>query len=160
MSYSFFPNARAYHRDQRPIFSKPIVSPQTHPVLKSQPSTPDCRAIRLQLITMEQALHAMDSLARAILFEQAAMDCQSHLQGSARDVEAAMHRLLELDVLQSALMIELAQSLTAVILAADLLVGGSLGDADARDICGMLVRNVQQARRSITQLRVNNKLLG
>ena len=160
MSYSFLPNARTYNRDRRPILSKPIISPQTHPVLKSQPSTPDCRAIRLQLITMEQALHVMDNLARAMLFEQASAYSEPHLQTSAREVEAAMHRLLELDVLQSALMIDLAKSLTTVILAADLLVNGSLGGADARDICGMLVRNVQQARRSITQLRASNKLLG
>ena len=160
MSYSFFPNARTYNRDQRPLFSKPIASPQTHPVLKSPPSTPDCRAIRLLLISMEQALHVMDGLARAILFEQASAHGQARLQASAREIEVAMHRLLELDSLQSTLVIELTQSLTAVILAADLLMCGNVGDAEARDICGMLVRNGQQAWRSVTQLRANNKLLG
>jgi hypothetical protein len=160
MPYRLSPNARTANRSQRPIFTKPVISPQTHPVLKSQPSTPDCRAIRLLLITMEQALHTMDGLARATLFEQVPTPPQPQLQDHARDVEVAMHRLLELDVLQSELMIELAQSLTTVVLAADLLAGGGLVGADAQNICGLLVRNVQQAQRSVTQLRASNKLLG
>ncbi len=160
MSYSFFPHARTYNRDHRPVALRQVVSPHQHPVLKSQFCSPDRTKIRLLLITIDQTLQVVDGFARDMLFDQATTDCHMHLQHDVREAETVMHRLLELAAPQSTTITELSQSLTAVILAADILVSGNLADTNADDICGMLMRNMQQARRHVAQLRASNKLLG
>jgi hypothetical protein len=160
MSYSFFPHARTYTRERRPVATQPVVSPRSHPVLKTQLCAPDRTKIRLLLITIDQTLQSIDGVARDMFFRKAASDCHGQLQQGVREAEAAMHRLLDLDVPQSHTMIDLSQSLTALILAADILVDGNLADPEAEDICGMLVRNVQQARSHVVQLRASNKLPG
>lgn len=160
MAYSLFPHARAYPRDRRPAAAQQVVSPHTHPVLKSPFHAPDRANMRLSLMTIEQMLHSIDEVARDIVFAQAAPHDPAHVQHSARHAEAAMHRLLDLEMPQSATMTELSQSLTAVILAADMVVSGNFADAHAGEMCDMIVRNVQQALRAIVQLRAANGLPG
>lgn len=160
MTYSFFPHVRTYTRDRRPVATQSVVSPHSHPVLKTQLCAPDRTKVRLLLITIDQTLQSIDGVARAILFEKASSDCQVQLQHGVREAETAMHRLLDLDMPQSSTMIDLSQSLTALILAADILGNGNLADTNAEDICGMLVRNVQQARSHIVQLRASGQPQG
>jgi hypothetical protein len=75
------------------------------------------------------------------------------LQPHARQAEEAMHRLRDLRLTNAPAVTELSQSLTVLVLAADMLAQGQLSGADALSFYGLLRRNADAAMRSLSELR-------
>lgn len=75
------------------------------------------------------------------------------LQPKARQAEAAMHQLRELHLAQTSAGTELSQSLTVLVLVADMLVQGQLYGDSARDSFDLLRRNAERAMKSLHELR-------
>jgi hypothetical protein len=76
------------------------------------------------------------------------------LQPHARQAERAMHQLRDMRFTKSASLTELSQSLTVLVLAADMLAQGQLSGDDALAFYGLLRRNSATATRSLMELRV------
>jgi len=74
------------------------------------------------------------------------------LRPNARQAEAAMHRLRELHLAQTPAATELSQSLTVLVLVADMLVQGQLAAAGELDSYDLLRRNAERAVKSLDEL--------
>jgi hypothetical protein len=77
------------------------------------------------------------------------------LQPHARQAETAMHRLRDLRLTRSPAVTELSQSLTVLVLAADMLAQGQLSGADALTFYDLLRRNADAAMKSLNELRAH-----
>lgn len=75
------------------------------------------------------------------------------LQPHARAAEAAMHRLRELGLARSSAATELSQSLTVLVLVADMLVHGQFAELD--DGLALLRRNAVRAARCLFEMRAH-----
>jgi len=75
------------------------------------------------------------------------------LQPNARQAEAAMHRLRELHLADGPAATELSQSLTVLVLVADMLVQGQLSNDDTQSSAELLRRNADRATKSLFELR-------
>jgi hypothetical protein len=75
------------------------------------------------------------------------------LQPHARQAETAMHKLRDLRVTKSPALTDLSQSLTVLVLAADMLTQGQLSGEDALMFYGLLRRNAEAAMKSLGELR-------
>jgi hypothetical protein len=75
------------------------------------------------------------------------------LQPHARQAEGAMHQLRDLRLTHSSAVTELSQSLTVLVLAADMLAQGQLSGPDAMSFYDLLRRNADSAMRSFAELR-------
>jgi hypothetical protein len=75
------------------------------------------------------------------------------LHPNARQAEEAMHRLRDMRLTKSPALTELSQSLTVLVLAADMLTQGQLSGADALTFYGLLRRNADSAMKSLAELR-------
>jgi len=74
------------------------------------------------------------------------------LRPSARQAEAAMHRLRELRLGPTHAMTELSHCLTILVLAADMLSEGKLSEADAQECYELLRRNANRAVTGLYEL--------
>ena len=77
------------------------------------------------------------------------------LQPHARQAEVAMHCLRDMRLTGSPVVTELSQSLTVLVLAADMLAQGQLSGDDARAFYDLLRRNAEVATRSLGELRAH-----
>lgn len=154
MSYSFS-NGVQTQRNQRPRSAQHPVAPCTHPSLKPHHERLDRDAMHLLLDQIERALHHFSS-ASDVLAQGRAAPHVAPLQPSARQAEAAMHRLQDLSDVRSPAMVNLSQSLTVLVLVADMLADEDATDSDVQGIHDLLARNVQQSQTSLTQLRSVN----
>ena len=77
------------------------------------------------------------------------------LQPHARQAEVAMHCLRDMRLTKSPVVTELSQSLTVLVLAADMLAQGQLSGDDARAFYDLLRRNAEVATRSLGELRAH-----
>jgi hypothetical protein len=75
------------------------------------------------------------------------------LHPNARQAELAMHQLRDMRLTRSSALTELSQSLTVLVLAADMLTQGQLSGADALTFYGLLRRNADTAVKSLGELR-------
>jgi hypothetical protein len=75
------------------------------------------------------------------------------LQPHARQAERAMHELRDLRLTRSPAVTELSQSLTVLVLAADMLAQGQFSGPDASSFYDLLRRNADSAMRSLAELR-------
>jgi len=75
------------------------------------------------------------------------------LQPHARQAELTMHGLREMRLTKSQAATDLSQSLTVLVLAADMLAQGQLSDNDTIAFYDLLRRNAETAGRSLRQLR-------
>lgn len=75
------------------------------------------------------------------------------LQPNARRAEAAMHRLRELRLAQTPAATELSQSLTVLVLAADMLVQGHLCGDNLLESYALMRRNADRAIKSLSELQ-------
>lgn len=75
------------------------------------------------------------------------------LQPNARCAEAAMHRLRELRLTQMPAATELSQSLTVLVLAADMLVQGHLCGDNLLESYALMRRNADRAIKSLSELQ-------
>ena len=75
------------------------------------------------------------------------------LHPNARTAELSMHQLRDLRLTKSPALTDLTQSLTVLVLAADMLAQGQLSSADALTFYSLLCRNADSAMKSLTELR-------
>lgn len=77
------------------------------------------------------------------------------LQPPARRAEAAMHQLRELHLTRSPAVTDLSQSLTVLVLAADMLAHDQFSGEEAPSFYSLLRRNAAVAMRSLSELRAH-----
>jgi hypothetical protein len=75
------------------------------------------------------------------------------LQPSARQAEEALHQLRELRMPQSPALMDLIQSLTVLVLAADMLGQGQIESDFAAETFGLMRRNAERAMGAMLELR-------
>lgn len=75
------------------------------------------------------------------------------IQPSARQAEEILHRLREQHLRQSSTLTELTQSLTVLVLAADMIVQGQLSSDIELDSFALIRRNAERAMHCIRELR-------
>jgi hypothetical protein len=106
---------------------------------------------------LAQSLMMLNSEAEIILNGKPAEPLTDRLgawlQPNARQAEAAMHRLRELHLAEGPAATELSQSLTVLVLVADMLVQGQLSTDDTQSSCELLRRNADRATKSLFELR-------
>ncbi len=76
------------------------------------------------------------------------------LQPSARQAEEALHRLREINMAQSPALMDLVQSLTVLVLAADMIAHGQLVGDMATDAYNLMRRNAERAMACMLDLHV------
>lgn len=76
------------------------------------------------------------------------------LPAHARQAEEAMHALRDLRLTSSPVLTELSQSLTVLVLAADMIATGQLAGGGALTLYDLLRRNADTAMRCLNQLYV------
>ena len=147
-----------------PALNRTIVRPNTDvlvshraPIPATQPlDTPGSTTMQSVFQQLAQSLTMLSSEAESILVGKAAepfiATSGTWLQPNARQAEAAMHRLRELQLVQSPAVTELSQSLTVLVLVADMLVQGQLSGADAVSSYELLRRNADRATKSLCEL--------
>jgi hypothetical protein len=106
---------------------------------------------------LSQALNVLSSAAELVLEGKsggpAAQPLRVWLQPNARQAEAALHRLREFRLLHIPATTDLIQSLTVLVLAADMLIQGQLSQTSSRDTYDLLLRNADRAMASLQLLR-------
>jgi len=75
------------------------------------------------------------------------------LHPSARAAELLVHQLRDMRLTKSPALTDLSQSLTVLVLAADMLTHGQLSGADALTFYDLLRRNADSATKSLAELR-------
>lgn len=84
------------------------------------------------------------------------IDLRTWLQPRAREAEVAMHQLRELRLAQTAAGTELSQSLTVLVLVADMLTQGELDGDSVFPYFELLRRNNDRAMKSLHELRTQS----
>lgn len=79
---------------------------------------------------------------------------RANLQPNARQAEEAMHQLRDLRLTTSPVLTELSQSLTVLVLAADMITNGQLAGTEALGFYELLRRNADTTIRSLNRLYV------
>jgi hypothetical protein len=107
---------------------------------------------------LTQSLTVLSGTAELVLEGKAAGN--DSLQGlrvwlhpNARQAELSMHQLRDLRLTNSPALTDLSQSLTVLVLAADMLTQGQLSGADSLTFYGLLRRNADSAMKSLAELR-------
>lgn len=112
-------------------------------------------ALLFQQLT--QSLTVLSGTAELVLDGKAGNDSLQALRvwlhPNARQAELSMHQLRDQRLTKSPALTELCQSLTVLVLAADMLTQGQLSGADALTFYGLLRRNADSAMKSLAELR-------
>ena len=106
---------------------------------------------------LTQSLTVLSGTAELVLKGSAASDALQGLRvwlhPNARTAELSMHRLRGLRLTKSPALTDLSQSLTVLVLAADMLTQGQLSGADEQTFYSLLRRNADSAMKSLADLR-------
>jgi hypothetical protein len=106
---------------------------------------------------LTQSLTVLSGTAELVLKGSAGDDVLQGLRVSlhpnARAAELSVHQLRNLRLTKSPALTDLSQSLTVLVLAADMLSQGQLSGADALTFYSLLRRNADSAMKSLTELR-------
>ena len=106
---------------------------------------------------LAQSLTVLSGTAELVLDGKAGDDSlqalRVWLQPNARQAELAMHQLRDQRLTKSPALTDLCQSLTVLVLAADMLTQGQLSGADSLTFYGLLRRNADSAMKSLAELR-------
>lgn len=106
---------------------------------------------------LSQSLTVLSGTAELVLKGNAGGDALQGLRvllhPNARTAELSMHQLRNMRLTKSPALTDLAQSLTVLVLAADMLTQGQLSDADALTFYSLLRRNADSAMKSLAELR-------
>jgi hypothetical protein len=106
---------------------------------------------------LTQSLTVLSGTAELVLKGSAGGDALQGLRvwlhPNARTAEQSMHQLRDLRLTKSPALTDLSQSLTVLVLAADMLTQGQLSDADALTFYSLLRRNADSAMASLAELR-------
>ena len=113
--------------------------------------------LSLLLQQLTQSLSVLSGTAELVLKGDAGGDAlqglRAWLQPNARTAELSMHQLRDMRLTKSPALTELSQSLTVLVLAADMLIQGQLSGADALTFYSLLRRNADSAMKSLAELR-------
>jgi hypothetical protein len=114
-------------------------------------------ALQLLFQQLTQSLTVLSGMVELMMegraSEEPGQALRVWLHPNARQAEMAMHRLRDLRLTKSPALTELSQSLTVLVLAADMLAQGQLSSADALTFYGLLRRNADSAMKSLSELR-------
>jgi hypothetical protein len=106
---------------------------------------------------LTQSLSVLSGTAELVLKGAAGRDAlqglRAWLHPNARTAEVAMHQLRDMRLTRSPALTDLSQSLTVLVLAADMLTQGQLSGADALTFYSLLRRNADSAMKSLAELR-------
>jgi hypothetical protein len=106
---------------------------------------------------LTQSLTVLSGTAELVLKDsaggEALQELRVWLHPNARTAELSMHQLRELRLTKSPTLTDLSQSLTVLVLAADMLAQGQLSGADALTFYSLLRRNADSAMKSLAELR-------
>jgi hypothetical protein len=113
---------------------------------------------RLPLLFQQltQSLKVLSGTAELVLNGSAGGALQGlhvWLHPNARTAELSVHQLRDMRLTKSPALTDLSQSLTVLVLAADMLAQGQLSGADALTFYGLLRRNADSATKSLAELR-------
>jgi hypothetical protein len=104
-----------------------------------------------------QSLTVLSGTAELVLEGKAGDDTlqgmRVWLHPNARQAELSMHQLRDQRLTESPALTDLCQSLTVLVLAADMLTQGQLSGADSLTFYGLLRRNADSAMKSLAELR-------
>ena len=103
---------------------------------------------------LEKTLAKLDEAAQELLAGDLPTASISDIQIAARRTESAMHKLRRLNLTRSHTATELSQSLTVVVLVADMLTTGKLPGSDIHEKSELLYRNIQRALSCLHDMRV------
>jgi hypothetical protein len=106
---------------------------------------------------LTQSLTVLSRTAELVLKSNDGDDTQEGLRvwlhPNARTAELSMHQLRDLRLTKSPALTDLSQSLTVLVLAADMLTQGQLSGADTLTFYSLLRRNADSAMKSLAELR-------
>jgi hypothetical protein len=106
---------------------------------------------------LTQSLTVLSGTAELVLKGSAGGDALQGLRvwlhPNARTAELSMHQLRDMRLTKSSALTDLSQSLTVLVLAADMLAQGQLSGADALTFYSLLRRNADSAMKSLAELR-------
>jgi hypothetical protein len=106
---------------------------------------------------LTQSLTVLSGTAELVLEGKADGDALQGLRiwlhPNARQAELSMHQLRDMRLTTSSALTDLSQSLTVLVLAADMLAQGQLSGADSLTFYGLLRRNADSAIKSLAELR-------
>jgi hypothetical protein len=106
---------------------------------------------------LSQSLSVLSGTADLVLKGDAGGDAlqglRAWLHPNARTAELSMHQLRDMRLTKSSALTDLSQSLTVLVLAADMLTQGQLSGADALTFYSLLRRNADSAMKSLAELR-------
>jgi hypothetical protein len=106
---------------------------------------------------LTQSLTVLSGTAELVLKGTAGGDALEGLRvwlhPNARTAELSMHQLRDMRLTKSPALTDLSQSLTVLVLAADMLTQGQLSGADALTFYSLLRRNADSAMKSLAELR-------
>lgn len=115
------------------------------------------RGLSLLFQQLTQSLTVLSGTAELVLKGDAGSDTLAGLRAwlhpNARTAELSMHQLREMRLTKSPALTDLSQSLTVLVLAADMLAQGQLSGADALSFYSLLRRNADSAIKSLAELR-------
>jgi hypothetical protein len=105
---------------------------------------------------LTQSLQVLSGTAELVLKDSASGDTMQGLRvwlhPNARTAELSMHQLREMRLTKAPALTDLCQSLTVLVLAADMLSQGQLSGADALTFYSLLRRNADSAMKSLAEL--------
>ena len=118
---------------------------------------PESATLPLILHQLAQSLIVLRSVTTQV-WESPAVEPHAQtrciaLQRHARQAEAAMRRLRSLPLATPSVVIDLAQALTVLVLAADMFVQGQLASAADPDTYALVRRSADRAMRSLADVQ-------
>jgi hypothetical protein len=106
---------------------------------------------------LTQSLTVLSGTAELVLKGDSSGDALQGLRvwlhPNARTAELSMHQLRDMRLTKSTTLTDLCQSLTVLVLAADMLTQGQLSGTDALTFYSLLRRNADSAMKSLAALR-------
>ncbi|MEO7913276.1 MAG: hypothetical protein ABIV47_26810 [Roseiflexaceae bacterium] len=139
--------------DRKPVFADVGTAGQPAPGYISEGHS----SLPLLFQQLTQALQVLSGTADLVLKGSAGNDALEGLRiwlhPNARAAELSVHQLRGMRLTKSAALTDLSQSLTVLVLAADMLTHGQLSGADALTFYSLLRRNADSATKSLAELR-------
>ena len=141
--------------DRKPVFAAADMSATEQLALGYTGEEHSGLTLLFQQLT--QSLTVLSGTADLVLKDGAGGDALQGLRvwlhPNARTAELTMHQLRDMRLTKSPALTDLSQSLTVLVLAADMLIQGQLSGADALTFYSLLRRNADSAMKSLIELR-------
>jgi hypothetical protein len=151
---------RTQIHDLKPVHpSREIRVPALDRAARPQLTAQQAETVHRLLQELFQSLTVLGTTSDLALTGQVttAMDqaVRARLHQHARQAEAAMHTLRDMRLTVSPILTDLSQSLTVLVLAADMLTDGQLSGAEALSFYDLLRRNADTTMKCLNHLYVD-----